>query len=37
MEAGRTELTNLAGRHVGLEGCLVGQYQAWTEHVGVMD
>ena len=37
MEADRTELSNRAGRHVGLERFLVGQYQAWAEQVGVMD
>jgi len=37
MEADRTELTNLAGRHVGLETDIVAQYQAWAEQIGVMD
>ena len=37
MEADRTELTNLIGRHTGLEANLIRQYEAWADAVGVMD
>ena len=37
MEADRTELANLAGRHAQFEMELKKQYHAWAEKVGVMD
>ena len=37
MEADRTELSNLAGRHLGFEAHLISQYQSWADQVGVMD
>ncbi len=37
MEADRTELANLAGRHPRFEMELRKEYQAWAEQVGVMD
>lgn len=37
MEADRTELANLAGRHARFEMELTKQYSSWAEQVGVMD
>jgi len=37
MEADRTELNNLAGRHSPIENDLIDQYYAWAEQVGVMN
>jgi arylsulfatase A-like enzyme len=37
MEADRTELNNLAGRHAGLEADLKRQYQGWADASGVLD
>lgn len=37
MDADRTELNNLAGKHLPLEKDLVAQYQSWADQVGVMN
>jgi arylsulfatase len=37
MEADRTELQNLAGKHPKLEAEMAAQYLTWAEKVGVMD
>jgi arylsulfatase len=37
IEADRTELNNLAGRHAPLEAELIAQYSDWAHRVGVME